>query len=373
MRLALLVTECKILLKSRIYWVYVALLVLFYFTQMGSETITRPIEGMENYGYTYSKDPQDIMRKTYQTLQWESEINQFSTYPFGFYKSVILGDDELQRVETILSGLSNDGVSVDASLSFNAFLEDMAAIDDLLGGGSSYEPKTLSQGITVEQTYEEALADYTDILHQDQVTRALARLFADYLGIILGILPAFVVISRILKDKKNDLCSFLYSRGVSSWTIMSCRFLSLILMMLIPLFVISIIPLTQGLYSASIGGVKGDYFAFVKIILGWLLPTLLTVTALSFFLTTLFQNAFALIIQLAWWYGSLFSVSHLHGNVGWLLMPRFNTLGNYELYASIYTQLVYNRLLYTGIGLLLFVGSVLVYSKRREGRWMIRG
>ena len=50
MMLALFRKECSQTVKSLIYWLYAACLVLFFFSQMGSmQILPPPVEGQEDY------------------------------------------------------------------------------------------------------------------------------------------------------------------------------------------------------------------------------------------------------------------------------------------------------------------------------------
>ncbi len=57
MFLSLLQKECKMWLKSIVFYAYVIILFLFYVSQMGEETVLKqPSPGLDNYGSTYSDD-----------------------------------------------------------------------------------------------------------------------------------------------------------------------------------------------------------------------------------------------------------------------------------------------------------------------------
>ena len=57
-------------------------------------------------------------------------------------------------------------------------------------------------------TYEQALLEYDNILYKDKVSGAYARLFCDYIGIILGLLPVFLPTYKIPQDRWQNLFRF---------------------------------------------------------------------------------------------------------------------------------------------------------------------
>lgn len=72
----------------------------------------------------------------------------------------------------------------------------MGKVSRILGPGSSYTKDRIKDNGMVEKTYEDALAEYEDLMEKDGFTGGYARMFCDYMGIILGILPVFVTATR---------------------------------------------------------------------------------------------------------------------------------------------------------------------------------
>ena len=102
--------------------------------------------------------------------------------------------------------------------------------------------------------------------------------------------------------------------------------------------------------------------------LGWLLPEILVVTALGFFVTELTGGPLAILIQGFWWLASLFSnTNSLVGGVGWNLMPRFNSSQDTAVWLEVFPQMVKNRLFYTVLALMLAAATVWVYHLKRKG------
>ena len=405
----LFLKECKQILKSISYYIFVACLVLFFVTQIGEfDVLVKPQEGMENYGLKSSDDEDVIMEQSLKALILEFDRNSFSTYPVGFYKEVILNKKKQNEMADILNSLTGlemdeinhrlslyydgqynemtdygymivkDGVELEIqvldSISYEEYLVIMDNVDKLIGGGSSYDPKSIKNIARVPRSYEEAMEDYNSILEKDRVSAAYARQFSDYMGIVLGILPVFLAVTRGLRDKRAMASEIIYSKQAGSWTIVSTRYFSTIFMVLIPLLLLSISPSLQSLYFADSIGVKGDILAFIKYIMGWLLPTILFATAIGFFFTELTDGPLGILVQMAWWIVSIFIAGgNLVGYVGWSLVPRFNTVGKYDIYASIFDELVVNRVGYSILSMVLLILTVTIYSLKRKGVLNISG
>lgn len=276
MLLTLFGKECRQTAKSLIFYLILLILVFFYTSQMGAlEPLQKPEQGeTESYGMRPSDDPQAIMEATLGLLVTEYEANCYTAYPVGFYKEVVLTEEKQEKIHQILtectgmdSGYEDlvtapetqqlgDGsfmvvpgssatVPVADTLTYDRFLELMGQVNDLLGGGSSYDPETVNQNAMEPMTYEEALAEYEASLTQDKVTRGYARLFCDYMGLMLGLLPVFPAVVRVLRDKRAGASQVIYARSVSSWSIVLSRWLASVGMLLLPVLLLGIMPAMQ--------------------------------------------------------------------------------------------------------------------------------
>ena len=399
MLLTLFGKECRQTAKSLIFFLIRLILVFFNTSQMGAlEPLQKPEQGeTESYGMRPSDDPQAIMEATLGLLVTEYEANCYTAYPVGFYKELVLTEEKQEKIHQILtectgmdSGYEDlvtapetqqlgDGsfmvvpgcsatVPVADTLTYDRFLELMGQVNDLLGGGSSYDPETVNQNAMEPMTYEEALAEYEASLTQDKVTRGYARLFCDYMGLMLGLLPVFPAVVRVLRDKRAGASQVIYARSVSSWSIVLSRWLASVGMLLLPVLLLGIMPAMQSVYYGNSLGVSTDPLAFVKYTLGWLLPEILVVTALGFFVTELTGGPLSILLQGFWWLASLFSnTNSLVGGVGWNLMPRFNSNQDTAVWLEVFPQMVKNRLLYTVLALALAAATVGVYHLKRKG------
>lgn len=396
----LFMKECSQTAKSLTYWLLVIIMVLLFASQMGQMDMEKaPEKGLEDYGVKPSKDKNIIMSATLGMLAGEYAEGRYTTYPIGFVKSVTLGKEEEAKVGEILkeaTGLDKEEIEekIDEfyensggiitsrpvlepleSLSYGRFEEIMQEVDDMLGGGSSYALDSLGDNGSEPKTYEDAVKEYEELVQKDGYTGGYARLFSDYMVIILGILPVFLAVTRELRDRRANMQELIYVRRSSSMTIIASRYLSMVVMILIPVFALSIQPLASCVTYAKTAGISVDYLAFAKYIAGWLLPTVMVVTALGMLLTELTDTALAVLVQGAWWFVSIFMGAKTMdgGRYGWNLIPRHNTILNYSGYQEGFSQLLTNRILYASLAVIAVSVTAWIYSQKRKGRMNIRG
>ena len=328
--------------------------------------------------------------------------NNWKTYPAGFIKYVKPDETEIQEIDKILeemTGLTEKQRSmaiekfeeeaiaqpyyelpdfrlpVKEGVSYETFKENMKKVCAVLGAGSSYEESKFSQGVEVSADYEDAVAEYENLIEKDKFTRGYARLFSDYLGIILGIMPVFVVVTRCMRDRRAKMQELIYVRKASSGTVVLSRYIAMVATMLLPVIFAALYTLMQ-----CIGYTKGmniaiDYLAFVPSVFVWLLPEIMVVSALGMFLTELTDTAVAVLVQAVWWYTSVFmQIGGLtSGNFGFHLVVRHNSVLDYQIFADHYQEFIINRAFYAGLALFFLALSVWVYSMKRKGAWDFYG
>lgn len=404
MFLTLFGKECKQIAKSLVYYLYLVILVLFLTSQLTdgdwSEQLSEPKPGQESYGFKESEDESRIMGSALAELVRETNWNSYGTYPFMFYKGVKLNDEELAEIEEILTNCTGktfhqlleemeehyagydqstmEGaiaadmsyfVEPSADLTFEEFQAEMKRVCGIIGKGSAFEPEKLTA--SEPMTYEDALAEYKALCEKDKVTGAYMRLFCDYAGIMLVILPIFLGATRCLRDKRADAWQVIYARSGSSLQIIGSRFLANLVMAFLPVVLIAFLLQSPYLYQAETMGITPDYMAFAKYSFAWILPIIMVVLALSFVLTELIGNVFAVILQVFWSFSCIVSGTTLTGDFGFRLVTRWNTLGKTEAFFAQMDQFIVNRLLYFGIAVLLFGVAVLIFErKRRGGVWV---
>lgn len=399
----LFVRECRQTARSLIFWLIVLILIFDFTTQLGEMEIgEEPQPGQESYGYRQSKDPDIIMRSTLGQLTEEYVRENYTTYPIGFYKSVTLNEKDDARIGEILEetagiagresakqiieewyaarnepGLAGELLKIEPAdgLTYEQFTDLMDEADKILGGGSNYGKEYREKNAQVPKTYEEAVKEYDALLEKDRLTGGYARLFCDYMVIFLGILPVFLAVTRGLRDRRSMMQELIYTRKCSSLTVIVSRYLAMLVMLTLPVLILSLNPLLKCMSYAGKAGIAVDMLAFVKYTFGWLLPTIMVVSALGMLLTELTDTAAAVLVQGAWWFIAVFSgADSLRGGMyGWSLTPRHNTELNWQGFHDGFAQLAANRLLYTAAALLLVVLTVFIYSQKRKGRLHIRG
>lgn len=393
--------ECIQTGKSIVFLIFAACALLFFFSQMGQmDYLPEPTEGEESYaayGSAVSTEPENIMTSALSALTNEYVSGSFSTYPVGFVKNVKLNKTEMAEVEAVLEKMT--GLSVEelkakseqyyserslitqamevkpaAGTDYEEFLKEMDQIDRLLGGGSEYSMKSLKKGVNVPMDYKAAQKSYENLIQKDRLTGGYARLFCDYMGIVLGLIPVFVAVTRGVRDRRSQMSELIYTRKASSAVVVLSRYAAMVTMMMAVVLVISCFPLAECVAYGNRNGIDVDYFAFVRYSFIWLLPEIMVVSAVGIFLTELTDSAAAVFVQAVWWFVSVFgSVSAMDGgDYGWGLVMRHNTEMNYAGYKSAAGQLLLNRTVYVSAALVLAVLTIWVYSEKRKGRFLIR-
>ncbi len=402
----LFISECRQLTKSIIYWLSILALAFTFVAQLGgAEIMAEPKKGQAEYGYKQSDDQDVIMRMTLGHLLEEYSWRSYTTYPVGFYKSVTLSEEEEAQIGEIIeetTGLSGTDqvekkisawygaqtgggeddpaamakpmeIEPAAGLDFARFETLMDKADHILGGGSSYAKEYRGSNAKVPMTYEDALDAYHELVEKDRLTGGYARLFSDYMVIFLGILPVFLAVSRGLKDRRAGMQDLIYTRQCPSAVIIPGRYLAMVVMLVIPVLVISVFPLLGCLKYASAAGISADVFAYVKYTFGWLLPTVMAVTAVGMVLTELTGTVIAVLVQGAWWFISVFTgTGRIEGGMyGWNLIPRHNTELNWKGYHENFPQLASNRIFYACFAIVLVACATFIYSQKRKGRYRL--
>lgn len=393
--------ECKQVLKSLVFYIYVVIFVLFMTSQMGSDEtdLQEPLPGQSYYGMIATRDEQQIMELTLAGLVEDVYHGSFATYPLGFYKAVTLTGHEEEQMKEILerctgkdfetlkeemiqhfsqyeqrtmeesmAAMSSYKVPAKDGFTYGEFQTAMQEVCEIVGKGSFYEQSKYENGVYVPMTYEQAKEQFDALCTQDRFTRAYMRLFCDYAGIILAILPIFIGVSRALRDKRAKVQQVIFSKPASGAMIIVSRYLANLVMVMIPVTVTAFLLQQPYYYKAQTYGIQGDIFAFLTVPGLWLLPEIMIVLALSFLITEFTDSIWAVFIQVAWGIGSLFSGNVLVGDFGLKLVTRWNTLGQGELYASLEKSLLVNKGYYVLLTFVCILLTVLVYEgKRKKG------
>lgn len=414
--------ELRRILKSVMFILTVLGILLFAYTQgvfPPDLNIKKP-EPDGFYGMKPSNDPSLIMPEAAESLYAQFIENKYITYPNGFYKTVRLNREERKKMAEILSEMSvneisdvsqgngdntdedgnkvqirgnlqvNEGLSYrivmpdrdehgdlagfrfNRDITWDRFKELMVQADKLLGGGSDFSETWIGHRFgKIPVTYDEALADHELILYRDRVTGSFARLFCDYMGIIMGLLPVFPAVYLCICDRKN-ISSMLYTRKISSVRFILTRFLALVTATLIPILLMSVV-LT--IIHAKYYGINNiDVLAYFKYSIFWILPTATAAVSVGMFFTTLTGTPVAIAIQLIWWFCDMLGGNEMYTFFGvrpFQLIPRHNGLGNVDAYLNYLPDLIKNRIRILLIAVLMVIGTVYVFSAKRRGLFYV--
>ena len=386
----------------------------------GESILAKPEEGAENYGSIKKEIPEKIMCGGTDMLMIEYLKNSYATYPFHYYKEAVLSTEEQKEILSIIeeiTGLSEmqiknlpddyfptvngniihmsedavqnqDGsfrLQTDncnppqekedhtkhfiAQVSYERFKELMAKAAEIIGPGSNYSMESLLEYYgQVEMTYEEAMNEYNKTVNDDKVSTAFARLFCDYMTRVLGLYPVFIVAVFWLKDRRNKMSELINSKQIKSARFIIVRTFAILTAVMLPVILLSfesLVPLMKYSYDT---GIVIDELAFMKYILWWLLPTVMTVTGLGTFLTVLTSAPIAIFVQFVWWFMDS-AVTGLSGDTRFFtLMIRHNTLNGSELIQQNFYIILLNRGLLLLISFALISLSIAVYNRKRGGK-----
>ena len=397
--------ECRQILHSLVYYIFLLIMILFMTSQLSeNEMVSEPEPGEEYYGMKESTDTNVIMANTLADLVQEIDRNSFATSPTGFYKEVNVSDSEVEELKNIVEKCTEkewDTLQKEAtqhfaqyeldnmegamaadlsylvypaeSLTYSAFSDYMEQVCDIVGRGSDYEKSKYESNAEVPMTYEEAVESYEALCKEDGITDAFMRLFCDYAGILLSLLPIFLGVTRCVRDKRAKVEQVIYTKSAKSYTIILSRYLANVVMLVVPVLLLAGVMQTSYVYQAMTLGVKPHYLAFLFYTGIWLLPSILIVLSVAFLITEAFHGIAAIIFQVFWAVASLQATVGLKGNFGWNLIPRWNTFGETISFASQKTVLYQNRLVYAIAAVIVLGITILLYSYKRRGGWHFHG
>lgn len=375
--------ECKKTLLSVTFWLYVVTVILMYGSQFG-EALGEPLEppgaGRGDYGSIVKEAPEILMPAAAEGLVEEYLRGSYIAYPFLFYKEVKLSADKTAQMAGIiqeLTGMSAEELNafaeyeaveirISKELTYERFRELMQEADRLIGGGSQYGTQFLMENFSrVPMDYEDALAEYEGVVADSNIASAYTRLYCDYLGIVLSVLPVFVCVSLWTMDRRVNMESLVYGRSCSSVKLVGIRYLALTVCMSIPVLLTYVHAMWSvwGLYPDK-QFAWGQAFGLMAI---WLFPNILIVSALGALLSELVSPLIVIFLQAAWWFLSI-SANRLTGSITkWTLVIRHNSLYKTELFRSQFENFVVNRCAYLVLSLLCVGLTMFLYDRKRKG------
>lgn len=402
----LFLKECKKVICSLTFVLYVVTVIAMYVTQFCGEreSVEEPRPETGDYGITLREDPELIMPAAVESLLSDYLSGSYVAYPIMFYKNVRLKEDkrlEMRAILEELTGLSGEEIdgfeeyqeagfisegldengnpimsyrglvlpeySLPEDLTYDHFCELMDRADKLIGGGSDYAAGTLASYFgKAPMTYEEAKQEYEALMAPGELGKAYLRLHCDYMGIDLAVMPVFVAAALWQLDKRARMQSLIYTRKSSAIRIVGTRYLALVSCMTVPvlLTLLYTIYTTNGLYPQM----HISWGSGLGMSLLWLLPDILAVSALGALLTELFSPLLAIFLQCVWWFLSL-NRTELTGDVARFgLQVRHNSLGSAALWQIQEGNFVRNRLSLVVLALLCLALATWLYECRRRGK-----
>ena len=425
--------ECRKIAGSVIYYIFLLLLIAMWVTnfaggtkqeiqmaegdaaedgtQMNVSVLREPQETDTFFGSKAQEVPDQIMTGVAEQLIREYLNNGYATYPYGYYKKVVLSEEEQQSVLAIIeeiTGLSREEITdipegyfpqmngstihfsadstmnVDGSViipanqdttaqfkskvSYARFKILMEQMESILGNGSGYSMEwMLSYYGQTDMDYEQAMEEYETTLTKDKITGGFARLFCDYMSIPLSLLPIFLAVLFAMQDRRARMQELVYTRSSSSIRLLGVRYMAGVSMTLLPVCVLSLESLLPLAGFAMRHQLAINYLAYAQYILWWLLPTVLFVWSLGYSITILTDSPLALAIGFLVWFLSV-GTTGLEGDVHWYtLMIRHNSLNGYDLMQQNAGSIWLNRGLLVVVSAVLFTVTVLLYERKRRG------
>ena len=409
--------ECKNISKDLVYIVYILIIIVFYITQYGNQVhgvfnksslenvyswsdysmeepkqldgidVEKYIEENDTYPYGKKNDevPSIVESIIFNTLFDEYSKGTYSAYPFGYIQHVKLDSDCTKRVEEILEEISGKSISnlkeiykneeefrkLTGNLNFDydRFKELMSEVNKMVGKGSSYDPNEFYSYSYVALSYEDAVREYNDFLNIDGISSGLARIFCDYMGIIVSLYPIFIVVLMFLKDKKNNIHEIIYSSKVTAFKLIINRYMAIVAMSILPVIVLAIISTGTLWYRVPSNLIQYfDYFSFIKYSLEWLLPSIMIVTSIGMIVTLITDGFFAIVLQILWWIYTMFNAGVIGKYALSFIIIRFNSIEKRQVYFDNINAIFVNRMFYSILSIILVILSVVVFKMKRKGR-----
>ena len=261
--------------------------------------------------------------------------------------------------------------SFEIQVPFERFQEIMEEVNRMIGRNSYFSWTMLKLYYFGNDMEEAPITErqHREFYEGDRVTGAFARYYCDSISSVVLFLPAFVIVDLMLRDKRRNMQGLTYPRTISSTKLICTRYAAAVCMTMLPILILPVKSLVVLIrYCGSIG-VQADALAFVKYTLGWILPTVLLIMAISLVVTALLENYTAILLAGLIWLVGKPTIDQLEGgNYGLFdLIIRHNTLKGYGRMMENIQMLALNRITISVIALALVGLAILVYSKKRKG------
>ncbi|MDM7453824.1 ABC transporter permease [Lacticaseibacillus paracasei] len=348
-------------LTFTIYTVLVLAFVLLNMWPMLARNVAELPTSTIGYDDITATDFQTLKTNGVAQLQYDYQHNTYITYPLGFAKTVTLQKADQASVGSLLAQANQAETQA-------TFVKALEQVDRLIGGQSAYSSQNIQGFASRPMTKAEAQQDHNLILKKDRISGTFARLFADYAGIVMGILPTIVVIAYCYADRRSRALTSLQSKTTSTWRLLGSRYLASLVTLLIPIFLMGIVLTIQ--IALHYQGYQIDYLAFFKMTGLWLLPTLMVSSAVGFLSYALFGNFLGFVVQICWWLSTMMiGARQVAGNYGWLLIPRHNSLHNVAYYEAHLSELMFNRVSYAALAIGFICLAAVLLNLQRGGKF----
>jgi len=387
--------------------------------------LVKPLPDAESYGSMDAEIPEQVMQNVTYRLFRDVSNNRFDTYLFGAIEThKRLDTEERQRVYDIFEMITGETIyQIDAvfyemdlakvvetmdlsvkqakeflkkdyyekladeftpnqgtkllynyeeympikeDLSYEEFKERINEVKSIIGRKTA-DYEDLSRYGSIPLTYDHAIARYEVFVNEDGISGAYARLFCDYMGILAGIVPAFIVAEAVIggiKRKKNKkVARVVYEPKANQ---MWVRFSSIAALTFIPVVLFALAATFELSVRVKPLGLTIDYFAFLKYSVAWLLPTVMFAAAVGLFFTIFTRRTVGIIVQsLLWIWSVMFWGQNGLVNIkyGANMFIRHNVVGEYQTYLASQTEIFMNRAAYTVLALALITAAGYIQKK----------
>ena len=304
----------------------------------------------------------------FQPNEWEYVENP--SISDGKKEGILFGEQNDSKASTKdLDDESAEDFSI--QVPFQRFMEIMDEISGMIGK-NSYFSEALINLYYGENDMEDSavtLKQHEEFYNKDKITGAFARYYCDSIALAALLFPAIVIIAVMVKDGQSKMMESIYTKQVSSFKLIFIRYFASVGMMFLPVL---LLPLKSIIVLAKYANASGhdiDILAFPKYIAGWILPTLMFVTALGLLLSVLIRSYVSVFVMGIFWMFFKPSVGKIAGGNYELfdLAIRHNTLKGFGRMMQHFDMLVINRIIITCISFLFVFFSIWIYQAKRRG------
>lgn len=388
--------ELLLFVKSLTFVAFCVAAFAFYFTQYQSNVnhqvahfqentvydpanyLMQPKSGSKDYGRSQKLDTKVVMKNVLLSLKKDYHLNTFQTYPFMFNKSKHLDKKEKKQLNQLFKQITNQSLStfnpkkvswqkIYQNTNYSQFKHIMGKIDRIIGGNSIYVPSELHDFYSgKELSYHAASRDYQKKMQVEQVSHAFARLFSDYFGMIMLLFSIFPLVLYYTKARRENCRELLNLKTKPTWQYLGIKYLTTILIFYVFTLLFSIFPAVQLVKIGRILKLYTDGWAFVKTVTIFVLPTIAFISALVLLLTQIFKPVVTMSLSIAFGVFIL-AVTDPKGYTLWSPLIRLSAYEDWSTFASLKQGIYFNRLVYIGITLILFLMAVWLKSRKKKG------